>query len=154
KQKIDLNEKLPKVKQHGNSYQSVKTIRYRGPRTIAPLSRYTISKKYGPYTDPIYGIKIFNESVSLRPASLNAKVKNVMNGRVVYADKTAVLDNMVIVEHKNGLHTIYANLSQIAPDIKKGRKIRKGAVIGRVRDELVFEVTQKNYHINPIRLFR
>ena len=154
KQKIDLNEKLPKVKQHGNSYQSVKTIRYRGPRTIAPLSRYTISKKYGPYTDPIYGIKIFNESVSLRPKSPNAKVKNVMNGRVVYADKTAVLDNIVIVEHKNGLHTIYANLSQIAPDIKKGRKIRKGAVIGRVRDELVFEVTQKNYHINPIRLFR
>jgi len=154
KQKINLNENLPKVKQHGNSYQSVKTIRYRGPRTIAPLNRYTISKKYGPYTDPIYGIKIFNESVSLRPASPNAKVKNVMNGRVVYADKTAVLDNIVIVEHKNGLHTIYANLSQIAPDIKKGRKIRKGAVIGRVRDELVFEVTQKNYHINPIRLFR
>ena len=154
KQKINLNENLPKVKQHGNSYQSVKTIRYRGVKTIAPLSRYTISKKYGPYTDPIYGIKIFNESISLRPKLPNAKVKNVMNGKVIYADNTAVLDNIVIVEHKNGLHTIYANLSQIAPDIKKGRKIRKGAVIGRVRNELVFEVTKKNYHINPIRLFR
>ena len=154
KQKINLNENLPKVKQHGNSYQSVKTIRYRGPKTIAPLKRYTISKKYGPYTDPIYGIRIFNESISLRPKSPNAKVQNVMNGRVVYADKTAVLDNMVIIEHKNGLHTIYANLSQIAPDIKKGRKIRRGSVIGRVRDELIFEVTKKNYHINPIRLFR
>ena len=154
KQKINLNENLPKVKQHGNSYQSVKTIRYRGPKTMAPLRRYTISKKYGPYTDPIYGIKIFNESISLRPKSPNAKVRNVMNGRVVYADKTAVLDNMVIVEHKNGLHTIYANLSQIAPDIKKGRKIRRGSVIGRIRDELIFEVTKKNYHINPIHLFR
>jgi len=154
KQKINLNENLPKVKQHGSSYQSVKTIRYRGPKTMAPLRRYTITKKYGPYTDPIYGIKIFNESISLRPKSPNAKVRNVMNGKVVYADKTAVLDNMVIVEHKNGLHTIYANLSQIAPDIKKGRKIRRGSVIGRIRDELIFEVTKKNYHINPIRLFR
>ena len=154
KEKINLNENLPRVKQHGSSYQRVKTIRYRGKKTIAPLRRYTITKKYGTYIDPIYGIKIFNESISLRPKSQNAKVRNVMNGRVVYADKTAVLDNMVIVEHKNGLHTIYANLSQIAPNIHKGRKIRRGTVVGRIRDELIFEVTKKNYHINPIRLFR
>jgi len=154
RQKIVLNEKLPKVKQHGSSYQSVKTIKYRGPKTIAPLRYYTITKKYGTYTDPIYGIKIFNESISLKPKSPNAKVKTVFNGKVIYADKTAVLNNIVIVEHKHGLHTIYANLSQIAPGIKKGKKVRKGAVIGRVKDELVFEVTQKSAHINPIRLFR
>jgi len=151
---IVLNEKLPKVKQHGSSYQSVKTIRYRGSKTIAPLSHYTITKKYGTYTDPIYGIKIFNESISLKPKKPNAKVKTVFNGKIIYADKTAVLNNIVIVEHKNGLHTIYANLSQIAPGIRKGKKVRRGAVIGRVKNELVFEVTQKSAHINPIRLFR
>jgi septal ring factor EnvC (AmiA/AmiB activator) len=154
RQKIALNENLPKVKRHGSSYQSVKTIRYRGPKTIAPLRSYTITKKYGTYTDPIYGIKIFNESISLKPKQANAKVKTVFNGKVIYADRTAVLDNIVIVEHKNGLHTIYANLSQIAPGIKKGKKVRRGAVIGRVKNELVFEVTQKSAHINPIRLFR
>jgi len=154
KQKIVLNENLPKVKKHGSSYQSVKTIRYRGPKTIAPLHSYAITKKYGTYTDPIYGIKIFNESISLKPKQPNAKVKTVFNGKVIYADKTAVLNNIVIVEHKNGLHTIYANLSQIAPNIRKGQKIKRGAVIGRVKNELVFEVTQKSAHINPIRLFR
>ncbi len=154
RQKIVLNENLPKVKRHGSSYQSVKTIRYRGPKTIAPLHSYTITKKYGTYTDPIYGIKIFNESISLKPRQANAKVKTVFNGKVIYADKTAVLNNIVIVEHKNGLHTIYANLSQIAPNIRKGKKIKRGAVIGRVKNELVFEVTQKSAHINPIRLFR
>ena len=154
RKKIVLNEKLPKVKQHGSSYQSVKTIKYRGPKTIAPLRYYTITKKYGTYRDPIYGIKIFNESISLKPKRSDTKVKTVFNGKVIYADKTAVLNNIVIVEHKNGLHTIYANLSQIAPGIKKGKKVRKGAVIGRVKDELVFEVTQKSAHINPIRLFK
>ena len=154
RQKIVLNENLPKVKKHGSSYQSVKTIRYRGPKTIAPLHSYTITKKYGTYTDPIYGIKIFNESISLKPKQPNAKVKTVFNGKVIYADKTAVLNNIVIVEHKNGLHTIYANLSQIAPNIRKGKKVKRGAVIGRVKNELVFEVTQKSAHINPIRLFR
>jgi septal ring factor EnvC (AmiA/AmiB activator) len=154
KQKIDLDENLPKVKKHGNSYQKVKTKRYRGPKTIAPLSSYTITKKYGTYTDPIYGIKIFNESISLKPKKENAKVKTVFNGKVIYADKTAVLNYIVIVEHKNGLHTIYANLSQIAPNISKGKKVKRGKIIGRVKDELVFEVTQKSYHINPIRLFK
>ncbi|MBA1432610.1 MAG: peptidoglycan DD-metalloendopeptidase family protein [Epsilonproteobacteria bacterium] len=154
RQKIILNENLPKVKKHGSSYQSVRTIRYRGPKTIAPLYSYTITKKYGTYRDPIYGIKIFNESISLKPKQPNAKVRTVFNGKVIYADNTAVLDNIVIVEHKNGLHTIYANLSQIAPGIRKGKRVKRGAVIGRVKDELVFEVTQKSAHINPIRLFR
>ena len=154
KKEILKDTNLPKVKKHGSSYQAIKTKKYKGPKTIAPLDSYTISKKYGTYTDPIYGIKIFNESISLKPRKPNAKVKTVFNGKVIYADKTAVLDHIVIVEHKGGLHTIYANLSQISPNIKKGKKIKKGYSIGRVNEELIFEVTQKSYHINPIRLFK
>ncbi|MDF1875421.1 M23 family metallopeptidase [Sulfurimonas sp. SAG-AH-194-I05] len=152
--KIILDDNLPKVKQHGTSYQALKTKKYRGVKTISPLDSYTITKKYGTYTDPIYGIKIFNESISLKPKKKNAKVKTVFNGKVIYADKTAVLNNIVIVEHRNGLHTIYANLSRISPNIAKGKKIKKGYVIGRVNEELIFEVTQKSFHINPIRLFK
>jgi len=155
KDKSILSDKdLPTVKKHGSSYQAVKTKKYKGKKTIAPFYPYTITKKYGTYTDPIYGIKVFNESISLRPKEPNTKVKTVFNGKVIYANKTAVLDNIVIVEHKNGLHTIYANLSQISPNIKKGKKIKKGYTIGRVSTELIFEVTQKSFHINPIRLFK
>ncbi len=143
---------LPKVKQLGSSYQRIKTKRYRGKKTISPLDGYSVTKKFGPYTDPIYNIKIFNESVSLKPKNANAKVKNILNGKVVMAQEMAMLDNVVIVEHKNGLHTIYAHLDKIAPSIKKGKKIRKGSIIGRVNKELMLEVTQKNYHINPLQL--
>jgi len=152
--KIVAVDDLPKVKKHGSSYQRVKTRRYISKKTIAPFTPYTITKKYGTYTDPIYGIKVFNESISLKAKKPQQKVKTVFNGKVIYADKTAVLNNMVIIQHSNGLHTIYANLSQIAPSIRKGKKIRKGSVIGRIDDELIFEVTQKSYHINPIRLFQ
>ena len=145
---------LPKVKKIGNSYQAVKTKKYKGVKTIAPFSPYKITKKYGTYKDPVYGIKVFNESISLQPNQKNAKVKTVFNGKVIYADKTAVLDNVVIIEHTNGLHTIYANLSQISPDVKKGKRVKKGYTIGRVSEELIFEVTQKSFHINPIRLFQ
>lgn len=152
--KIIDNNNLPTVKKVGNSYQAVKTVKYTGEKTIAPLDSYTITKKYGTYTDPVYGLKIFNESISLKSNEPNAKVKTVLNGKVIYADKTAVLNNIVIVEHDDGLHTIYANLSQIAPNIEKGQKIKKGFTIGRISDELVFEVTQKSFHIDPVGLFQ
>ena len=65
---------LPKVKKHGSSYQAAKTKKYTGPKTIAPFEPYKITKKYGKYTDPIYGIKVFNESISLKPKRKNTKV--------------------------------------------------------------------------------
>ena len=149
---VNINNQ--KVKKLGNSYQKTKTIRYRGPKTIAPLKSFYVKRKYGEYFDPIYKIKIFNESVTLKSKIKNAKVKNVLNGKVVFAKSTPMLDNVVIIENTNGIHTIYAHLSKIAPTIKKGVKVRKGYVIGRVKDELIFEVTQKNAHINPLRLIR
>ena len=143
-----------KVTKKGSSYQSVKSKKYRGKKTIAPLSGYRLVKKFGPYTDPIYKIKIYNESVSLQPNQRNAKVKTVLNGKVILAKKTQLLDNVVIVKHANGLHTIYAHLDQIAPTVKKGKKVKKGSTIGRVDHELTFEVTQDSYHIDPMSLIR
>jgi murein DD-endopeptidase MepM/ murein hydrolase activator NlpD len=146
------NNNVPKVKQRGSSYQKIKTKNYRGRKTIAPIDDYRLIKKFGPYLDPIYNIKIFNESVSLKPKTSNAKVKNVLNGKVILAQNTSLLNNVVIVEHADGMHTIYAHLDQIAPTVRKGQKIKKGSIIGRVNNELMFEVTQKKYHIDPMQL--
>jgi len=144
---------LPQVKSRTDKYDnSVKTKTYRGKKTIAPLDDFTVVKKFGPYEDPIYHIKIFNESISLKPKSANANVKNVLNGKVILAKETALLNNIVIIEHDNGMHTIYAHLDKIAPTIQKGKRLKQGSIIGRVNDELMFEVTQKNYHINPLQL--
>lgn len=143
---------LPEVKSRTDEYNSVKTKAYKGERTISPLESYTVVKEFGPYEDPIYHIKIFNESISLKPNGPNAKVKNVLNGKVILTQKTSLLDNIVIIEHDNGMHTIYAHLDMIAPTVVKGQKLKRGSVIGRVNDELMFEVTQKNYHINPLQL--
>lgn len=148
------NEKLPKVNYKSTSFKNIKTKHYRGKKTIAPLESYYVSKSFGPYKDPIYGIDIFNESVSLKSKRANAKVKNVLNGKVILAKKTSLLENIVIMEHSNGIHTIYAHLSQIAPNVKKGKKLKKGAILGRIEGALMFEVTQKNYHINPMRLIQ
>jgi septal ring factor EnvC (AmiA/AmiB activator) len=150
-QAIVNGDKL-KVRTIGKSYQRQAIGHYRGPKTISPVGKAKVIKNFGPYKDPIYGIKIFNESITLRPYKKHAKVKNVLNGRVVFVKDTPMLGKVVIIEHRNNLHTIYAKMDKIAPTIKEGKRVKKGYVIGRVEKELMFEVTQKNRHINPLEL--
>ncbi|MCV3500715.1 peptidoglycan DD-metalloendopeptidase family protein, partial [Campylobacter lari] len=142
------------IKQVGSSYQTSSVKRYSGPKTIAPLESYTVKQKFGNYIDPIYNIKIYNENVVLKSDSANAAVRNVLDGKVVFAKATPTLKQVVIVENKDGIHTIYAHLDKIAPGVKVGRNIKKGYIIGRVESDLTFEVTQKNFHINPLEMIK
>lgn len=142
------------VRQAVSEYRPSNVAGYSGERTIAPLDGYIVTKRFGPYTDPVYGIKIYNESVSLRPTDSDAKVKAVLNGKVILAKPTAMLDNVVIIEHDNGLHTIYAHLDKIAPTVEVGKRLKQGSIIGRVGRELMFQVTQRNAHIDPLQMIR
>lgn len=143
------------VRKIGSSTSGVKITKYRGRKTIAPLKSFKVVKKFGTYYDPVYKIKLFNESVVLKTKRPKAKVVSVLNGKVVYAKKNAgMLENVVIVQHQNGLHTIYSHLDEIAPTLKVGKWIQKGYVVGRVNDNLTFQATKDSYHINPKDLFR
>jgi len=142
------------VRQAVAQYSPSSVAAYSGERTIAPLDGYVVTKRFGPYTDPIYGIKIFNDSVSLRPTESDAKVKSVLNGKVILAKPTAMLENVIIIEHDNGLHTIYAHLNVIAPTVEVGKRLKQGSIIGRAGKELMFQVTQRNAHIDPMQMIR
>ncbi len=65
-----------------------------------------------------------------------------------------MLKKVVIIEHPNQMHTIYAHLDKIAPTVRPGLRIPKGYVIGKVNDKLNFEVTIKDRHINPLELIK
>lgn len=151
--KKDQEFKGKDVRKIGHSYVDVATEKYIGRKTIPPIENYTVINKFGPYFDPVYNIKIFNESVTLKPQTSNTKVRTVFDGVVVFARETSVMEKVVIIEHKNNLHTIYGYLSKIAPTIKPGITVKKGYVVGRVDDKLMFEVTKKNRYINPEELF-
>ena len=140
------------MKQYGSSYQASRVKKYTGAKTSAPLNGAFVKRNFGNYNDPVYNIKIFNENIVLGSKSSDTQVKSVLAGKVDFAKDTAVLDKVVILEHSGGIHTIYAHLSQIAPTIKVGSSIKKGYVLGRINSELTFEVTQQNYHINPLDL--
>jgi len=143
-----------KVRKVHSSYKKSKIYAYKGGKTISPLSGGRVIKKFGTYVDPIYKIKIFNESITLKSPSSNAKVKNVLNGKVVFSGKSSMLGKVVVVAHGGKMHTVYAGLSKIAPTIRVGSMIKKGYVIGKVTRKLIFQATKNSKHINPLKLIQ
>jgi septal ring factor EnvC (AmiA/AmiB activator) len=143
-----------KVRQINSSYTKSKTYKYRGSKTISPLAGARVIKKFGTYVDPIYKIKIFNESITLKARTPNAKVKNILNGKVVFAGKSSMLGKVVVGSHSQKIHTVYAGLSKIAPTIRVGSKIKKGYVVGKVSEKLIFQATKNSKHINPLKLIK
>jgi murein DD-endopeptidase MepM/ murein hydrolase activator NlpD len=154
--RLSSNKRLDiKVRNLGSSARGVKILKYTGKKTISPLRSYVITKKFGKYFDSVYKMKLFNESVSLKTKRPNAKVFNVFKGEIVYAkEHSGLLDNVVIVKHKNSLHTIYSHLDKISPTIRVGKWIPKGYVVGRINDTLQFQATKNSKYINPTLLFR
>lgn len=139
------------VRQIGSSYRNVRTAKYNGAKTIAPLKNYTILTKYGPYFDPVYKMRVFNEFITFGVKS-RASVLAVLDGKVVFAKSTPVLKKVVILEHKNGIHTIYSYLDEIPRNISVNASVKKGATIAFVGEKLHFEVTQRDKHIDPLQL--
>ena len=135
--------------------KKVKVVRYRGGKTISPLEGSRLIKRFGTYIDPIYKFKIFNKSITLKAPYKGAKVKSVLDGKIVFAENSGgMLGKVVIIAHSNNIHTIYAKLSRLAPNIKVGRRVSKGSIIGKVNSTLMFEVTKNNKHLNPLKLIR
>jgi len=153
-EKKKVYKESEKVRQVNSSYKKSKTYKYRGSKTISPLASARVIKKFGTYIDPIYKIKIFNESITLKSKVANAKVKNVLNGKVVFAGKSSMLGKVVVVAHSGKMHTVYAGLSKIAPTIHVGSKIKKGYTVGKVSEKLIFQATKNSKHINPLKLIR
>jgi len=147
--KSSSSNKAPKI------IASIPTAKYKGGKTISPLRGARLIKKFGTYIDPIYKFKIFNKSITLKAPHSGSKVRSVLVGKVVFAENSGgMLGKVVIVEHANKIHTIYAKLSRLAPGIHVGRSVSKGTIIGKVDKSLMFEVTKSNKHMNPLKLIR
>lgn len=143
------------VRKIGSSTDGISISKYKGAKTIAPLKSFTVVKNFGTYYDPVYKIKLFNESIILKSNESQSKVVSVLSGKVVYAKKNAgMLENVVIIQHTGGLHTIYSHLDEISPTLVVGKWVEQGYVVGRVNNTLSFQATKDSAHIDPKDLFK
>ncbi|SHH75684.1 Peptidase family M23 [Sporobacter termitidis DSM 10068] len=77
-------------------------------------------------------------------AAIGAKVMAAADGTVtdVYADD--LLGTTVVIDHGNGLKSIYANLAK-TPVVSEGDKVEMGSVIGAVGDTALGETSQASH---------
>ncbi len=127
-------------------------------RTLPWPVKGVIALPYGSYRDPKFNTPVFRNGIHIK-SSAGAAVRAVYSGKVVFADWFRGYGRVVIINHGEGYHTVYANLSEIF--LSKGDIIKKGALIGRVGDSgmlnapgLYFEVRYKGKPLNPLQWLR
>ena len=65
-------------------------------------------------------------------APIGTPVKSAGNGKVKFAGRKNGYGNVVIVQHNSHHETLYAHLNAFARDIRAGRSVKQGQVIGYV----------------------
>ncbi|MBF0473440.1 MAG: peptidoglycan DD-metalloendopeptidase family protein, partial [Nitrospirae bacterium] len=144
-----------------NSSAKNNNVRYTGKgfskargHLIWPVSG-EVAIPYGSQDDPRFKSPIFRNGIFIK-SETDENVKAIYNGKVVFADQFRGLGNVVIINHGEGYHTVYANLNKIS--INNGDNVTEKDIIGKAgvpepinAPGIYFEVRFKGKPINPTR---
>jgi murein DD-endopeptidase MepM/ murein hydrolase activator NlpD len=98
-------------------------------RTFRSPTDAPVSSHYGPRVHPVLGEVRMHTGIDYA-ANTGAPIKAAGNGIVVWAGPRGGYGNIVIIDHRNGLATLYAHQSRVGAAL--GQKVRTGQVIGFV----------------------
>ncbi len=117
-----------------------------------------IAVPYGVQKDPEFSTPVFRNGVHIQTSS-NSDARAVSEGKVIFAEWFKGFGQLVIVNHGNGYHTLYGNLSEIFSHV--GDIIRESQVIGKVGTSgilnapgLYFEIRYKGKPLDPAQWLR
>ncbi len=109
---------------------------------------------YGSQVDPRFNTPVFRNGIYIKTE--DETVRAVSGGKVVFSDWFKGYGNLVIINHGEGYHTLYGNLSEIF--FKAGDIIKEREVIGKIGESgilngpsLYFEVRYKGRPLNPLQ---
>jgi septal ring factor EnvC (AmiA/AmiB activator) len=113
-----------------------------------------VAVPYGSQKDPKFNTPVFRNGVYIKTD--DDAVKAVYGGKVVFADWFKGYGNLVIINHGEGYHTLYGNLSETflkVGDIIKGKDfIGKAGESGILNaPSLYFEVRYKGKPLDPMQ---
>jgi murein DD-endopeptidase MepM/ murein hydrolase activator NlpD len=119
-----------------------------------PTDVREITSPYGWRTHPIFGTSIYHSGIDIG-ADYGDTVRAADNGVVIYADWMGGYGKAVIIDHGNGISTLYGHNSELL--VTEGQKVRKGDAISRVGStgystgpHLHFEVRQNGSPTDPL----
>ena len=129
-------------------------IRYDGGMFSWPAPSYTrISDDYGNRVHPILGVNQFHNGIDLA-APGGSPILAAYNGKVVAADYSGSMGNYIMIDHGDGLYTIYMHASALyvskGASVSKGQKIAAVGSTGRsTGNHLHFSVRLNGNYVSP-----
>ncbi len=119
----------------------------------APLPNAIISSDYGARNNPVTHSYESHKGLDL-VADMGSEIYAAADGVVTLAQKSGSYGNYVIIDHGNGLNTLYAHCSRL--NVEKGDKVKKAQTVAYVgstgqstRPHLHFEVILNGKNLNP-----
>lgn len=113
----------------------------------------TVSSPFGWRIDPINHSRAWHTGLDIQAES-GSKVTASMAGTVTFAGEDKELGNMIVIDHGNGIESVYGHNSELL--VKAGDTINSGTQIARVGasgrtngSHLHFEIRQNGLSINP-----
>lgn len=140
---IDLSNAEEKLKKYLDSIP-----------TLWPASG-TRNDGFGYRKDPFTGRKTFHYGIDISAAK-GVSIKASASGTVEFSGKKGGYGNCVIINHGNGIKTLYGHSSKLL--VKEGQKVQKGDVIAQVGStgrstgpHLHFEVHVGGTQVDPLK---
>lgn len=106
------------------------SVSYNGGKFAWPAPSYTrISSDYGMRVHPTLNVEKFHNGVDMAAPS-GSPILAAYDGQVVAADYNASMGNYIMIDHGDGLYTIYMHCSALY--VSTGANVTKGANIAAV----------------------
>ena len=120
-----------------------------------PLPGYTsVSSPYGPRFHPVLKVNKVHTGIDL-PAPKGTKIVAAADGKVIFSGWNKAYGNMVIIDHGNGLSSLYGHMSAITMKTT-GQQVKAGDEVGKVGttgystgNHLHFETRINGNHTSP-----
>lgn len=88
-----------------------------------------ISSPFGYRSDPINSLEKKHEGIDIA-APYGADIRAAANGKVIFSGTNGNYGKCIIINHNNGITTLYAHASSLL--VKEGETVKKGDVIAKV----------------------
>ena len=154
KQVEELRRQEEQNKKNDPSYDPGKVNGATGSMMWPCPSCHTITSPFGWRYHPIYQTQKYHSGVDIG-ASYGATIVAADGGTIITAGSVSGYGNCVVINHGNGITTLYGHMSSIA--VRVGQKVSKGQTIGYVGStgnstgpHLHWEVTVNGVRQNPL----
>ncbi len=118
----------------------------------------TVAMPYGSQRDSQFNTPVFRNGIQIRTAP-DTDARAIFTGKVIFAQWFKGFGQLVIVNHGDGYHSLYGNLSEIFSHV--GDIIKQHQVIGRVGTSsmlnapgLYFEIRYRGKPLDPTQWLR